>query len=118
MRALARDGAGRSRGAQVGLRRGRVGRLAGRAAPGVGLEAGVGLRSTSDVAVATGEAAMLATVQPAVSGPILLTVGDSAMGVLLAVLAGAPPADEPAGVVARALAGVLARTAARLLAAW
>jgi hypothetical protein len=58
MRALARDGAGRSGATQVGLRRGRVGRLAGRAAPGVGLGAGVSLRSTADAAMATGEAAM------------------------------------------------------------
>ena len=67
MRALARDGAGRRGAAQVGLRRGRVGRLAGRAAPGVGLEAGIGLWRTPEAAMATGEAAMLATVQPAVS---------------------------------------------------
>jgi len=57
-----------------------VGRMAGGAAP-VGLGAGVGLRSTAEAAMATGEAA---------------------------------------GVVARALPGVLvdARTVARLAAAW
>lgn len=91
-----------------------MGRLAGRAAPSVGLGAGVGLWRTPEAAMATGEAATLAAVQPAA----LLTVGGSAVRVLLAVLAGAPAANEPAGVVARALAGVLARTAARLLAAW
>jgi hypothetical protein len=96
MSALARDGAGRMGAAQVGLRRGRVGRMAGGAAP-VGLGAGVGLWSTAEAVMATGEAAMLAAVQPA-----------------------AAAADEPAGVVARALAGVLinARTVARLAAAW
>ena len=57
-----------------------MGRMAGGAAP-VGLGAGVGLRSTAEAAMATGEAA---------------------------------------GVVARALPGVLvdARTVARLAAAW
>src|SRR6476620_4442051 len=114
MWALARDGAGRRGAAQVGLRRGRVGQWAGRAAPGVGLGTGVGLRSTSDAVMATGKGATLAAVQPAA----LLTVGGSAVRVLLAILTGATAADEPAGVVGRSLAGVLARTAARLRAAW
>jgi hypothetical protein len=88
-----------------------MGRLAGSAAP-VDLGAGVGLRRTA-------EAAMLAAVQPAAaSGATLLTVGGSAAWVLLAVRAGARAADEPAGMVARALAGVLAGTctAVRLVA--
>jgi len=126
MSALARDGAGRTGAAQVGLRRGRMGWLARSAAPGVGLGAGVSLRSTAEAAMATGEAAMatgeaavLAVVQPAdASSATLLTAGGSAVRVLLAILAGAGAADGPAGVVARALAGVLADThsAVRLVA--
>lgn len=93
-----------------------MGWLAGRAAAGVGIGAGVGLWSTAEAAIATGEAAMLATVQPAASRTTLLTVGGSAVRILRSVLASAPAAE----VVARALAGVLveARTAARLVAAW
>lgn len=95
-----------------------MGRLAGSAAP-VGLGAGVGLRSTADTAMTAGEAALLAAVQPAARGVTLLTVGGGAVRVLLAILAGAPAANRPAGVVDRALAGVLVqvRTAARLVAA-
>ena len=96
-----------------------MGRLAGSAAP-VGLGAGVGLWRTAEAAMATGEAAVLAAVQPAAaSSATLLAVGGGAARVLLAVLAGARAADIPAGVVARALAGVLAETstAVRLVAA-
>ncbi|HEX5347281.1 MAG TPA: hypothetical protein VFW64_09335 [Pseudonocardiaceae bacterium] len=80
-----------------------AGRVAGRAASGVGLGAGIGLWRTPDAAMATGEAATLAAVQSAA----LLTGSGSAVRVLLAVPAGTPAAEEPAGVVARALAGVL-----------
>ncbi|HKS50530.1 MAG TPA: hypothetical protein VJS67_01530 [Pseudonocardiaceae bacterium] len=98
-----------------------MGRLAGDAAP-VDLGAGVGLRSTKaamatgGAALATGETAMLSAIQPAARGTTLLTVGGDAMRVLRTVLAGAPPADVPASVVTRPLAGT--RTAARLVAAW
>ena len=106
--------AGRSAAPGVSLRRGRVRRLAGNAAPGVGLGAGASLRSTAEAAMATGEAAVLA-VQPAdASSSTLLTVGSSAVRILLAILAGAGAAYGPAGVVAGALAET--RTAVRLVA--
>ena len=116
MSALARDGAGRTGAAQVGLRRGRMGGLARSATRGVDLGTGIGLRSTAEAAMAIGEAAVLAAVQPAAAsnGTLLLTVGGNAARVLLAVLAGAGAAAEPAGVVARALAGTC--TAVRLVA--
>jgi hypothetical protein len=115
MSVLARDGAGRRGAAQIGLRCGRMGKLPGRTAPGVGLSAGVGVRSSAKTAMATGGAAMLAAVQPAASGA-LLTVGGRAVRVLLAVLTGVAATDEFAVVVTRPLAGVLvgARTVARL----
>jgi hypothetical protein len=97
-----------------------VRQLPGRTAPGVGWRsAGVGLRSTAETPMATGEAAVLGAVRPAAGGA-LLTAGGRAVPVLLAVLAGAAAADEFAVVVARSLAGVLgdARTVARLAATW
>ena len=73
------------------------------------LGAGVSLRSTTEIAVATGNAAVLAAVQPATtSGTALLAVGDHPVRVLEAVLAGAAAGDGPAGMVTRCLAGVLA----------
>jgi hypothetical protein len=102
--ALARDGAGGMGTAQVGLRRGRMGRLARSAAP-VDLGTGVGLRSTAEAAITIAQAAVLAASRPAAAGSAtLLPVGGNAARVLLAVLA-ARTADGPAGVVARALAG-------------
>lgn len=92
------------------MRRGRMGYLAGRAAPGVGLGARVGLRSTAEVTMASGEAAVLAAVQPVA----LLTVGANVMRVRPAVLAGARAAGETAGVMAGVLAGT--RTPIRLIA--
>ena len=84
-----------------------MGGLARSTTPGVDLGTGVGLRSTAQAAMATGEAALLAAVQPASasSATLLLTVGGDATRVLLAVRTGAGAADDPAGVVARALAG-------------
>ncbi len=73
-----------------------AGRVAGRAASGVGLGAGIGLWRTPEAAMATGEAATLPAVQPAA----LLTGSGSAVRVLLDVPAGAPAADGPARVVA------------------
>jgi hypothetical protein len=89
------------------------------AAPGVGLGAGVSLRSTAQAAMATGEAAMLAVVQPAdASSATLLTVGDSAVRILRVILAGAGATNGPAEVMTRALAGIMAdtHTAVRLVA--
>jgi hypothetical protein len=60
--------------------------------------------------MATGEAAMLAGIQPAARSATLLTVGDSAVRVLRATLAGAGTANRPAEVMTRALAGILADT--------
>lgn len=93
-----------------------MGQLAGCALPGVALGAGVGLRSTAE-AVTTSETAMLGA---AASHGTLLVVGGSAVRALLADLPGASAADEPTGVVARDLAGILidARTVVRLVAAW
>jgi hypothetical protein len=77
-----------------------VRRVTRRAAPGVGLGAGVSLRSTAEAPMTTGKATMLAAAaQPTTSGATLLRVGCSAVRVLLAALMGAPAADEPAGVV-------------------
>ena len=82
---------------------------------GAGLGAGVGLRGAAEAAMATGDAAVLAAVQPAAArSATLLTVGGNGGRVLLAVLAGARDADKPAGVVARALAGTC--TAVRVVA--
>lgn len=94
-----------------------MGWLAGCALPGATLGPGVGLRSTAEAAMTTGEAAMLGT---AASDGTLLIVGGSAVRALLADLPGASAAHEPAGMVARDLAGILvdARTVARLVAAW
>ena len=73
------------------------------------LRAGVGLRSTTEIAVAAGDAAVLVAVQPApASGTALLAVGDHPVRVLGAVLAGAAAGDGLAGMVTRGLAGVLA----------
>jgi hypothetical protein len=97
-----------------------MGRLARCTVP-TRLGADVGLRSTTQAALTTGETRMLAAIQPTAGrGAAVLTVGGHAMRVLRAVLADAAAADRAAGVVARALARVLAgtRTAARLIAAW
>ena len=71
-----------------------------RIAPGLGLSAGVSLRSTAEAPMTTGKATMLAAAaQPTARGATLLRVGCSAVRVLLAALMGAPATDEPAGMV-------------------
>ena len=120
MKALTRPTTRRRGTTQVGLRRGRLGRLARCTVP-TRLGADVGLRSTTQAAMATGVARMLAAIQPTASrGATGLTIGGHPVRVLRAVLADAAATDGAAEVVARALAGILAgtRTPARLVAAW